>query len=155
MTMTELSVRKSVTVEASLETAFRVFTEGIDRWWIRAHHIGAAELKQAVLEGREGGRWYEIGVDGTECEWGRVLRWEPPHRLVLNWQIDATWHFDPHLVTEVEILFAAEGPDRTRVELEHRDLDRFGDAQEQVRAAFESPEGWPGLLDRFAQAAAT
>ena len=107
-----------------------------------------------MLEPRQGGRWYEIGVDGTECDWGRVLQWEPPSRLVLAWQIGGTWQFDPTLVTEVEVRFVPETPNRTRVELEHRDLERFGDAQEPIRAAFESPGGWQGLLDAFAQATA-
>ena len=154
MTVTDRAVHKRVTVEASVDKAFRVFTEGIDRWWSREHHIGKADLERAVLEPREGGRRYEIGVDGTECEWGRVLQWEPPSRLVLAWQIDGSWSFDPTLVTEVEVRFVAETPSRTRVELEHRDLERFGDAQEPVRAAFDSPGGWQGLLDGFARATA-
>jgi len=153
MTMTDLPVRKTVTVQAPVEKAFRVFTEGFDRWWFREHHIGSSDLKQVVLECREGGRWYEIDVDGSECQWGYVLHWEPPSRLVLAWQIDGTWHFDPAFLTEVEIRFVAEGPDQTRVELEHRDLDRFGDAQEQIRAGFDSAGGWQGLLEAFAEAA--
>ncbi|MCX5287087.1 MULTISPECIES: SRPBCC family protein [unclassified Streptomyces] len=152
--MTDGSVRKSVTVQAPVEKAFTVFTQGMDNWWPRSHKTGEGDLRQAVLEGREGGRWYEIDTDGSECEWGRVLTWKPPTLLVLAWQIDAAWRFDPQLVTEVEIRFISEGPDRTRVELEHRDLDRFGEAQDQARAAFESPGGWPRLLDAFAQEAA-
>ena len=151
--MTEGVVRKSVTVEVPVERAFTVFTEGIDGWWPRSHKIGAGELKQAVLDAREGGRWYEIDADGNECEWGRVLAWEPPVRLVLAWQIDASWRFDPNLLTEVEVRFIAEGPGRTRVELEHRDLERFGDAEAEIRAAFEAPGGWPGLLEAFAKTA--
>jgi uncharacterized protein YndB with AHSA1/START domain len=93
-------------------------------------------------------------LDGSECEWGRVLQWEPPSRLVLAWQINGSWQFDPTLVTEVEVRFVSETSNRTRVELEHRDLERFGDAQEQIRTAFNSPGGWQGLLDSFAQAVA-
>jgi len=152
MSETELAVRTAVTVNAPADKAFRVFTEGFDGWWPRTHKIGEADLRQAVLEGREGGRWYEIDADGSECEWGRVLAWDPPRRLVLAWQIDATWHFDPDLVTEVEVRFVADGPNRTRVELEHRDLDRFGDAQAEIRSSFDSPGGWPGLLAAFSQA---
>jgi uncharacterized protein YndB with AHSA1/START domain len=151
--MTEGAIRKNITVEVPVERAFTVFTEGIDGWWPRTHKIGEGDLKQAVLDGREGGRWYEIDVDGNECEWGRVLAWEPPTRLVLAWQIDATWRFDPALLTEVEVHFIAEGPNRTRVELEHRDLERFGAAQAEARAAFEAPGGWPGLLASFANSA--
>jgi uncharacterized protein YndB with AHSA1/START domain len=153
MTVTDTVVRKNVTVEVPAETAFRVFTEGIDRWWIRAHHLGQAELRQVVLEPWSAGRWYEIDVDGTECQWGRVLEWDPPHRLVLAWQIDATWHFDPDLVTEVEVRFVARGPDRTSVELEHRNLERFGDAHDTMRTGFDAPGGWQGLLDAFAATA--
>jgi uncharacterized protein YndB with AHSA1/START domain len=152
--MTEVAVRQSVTVNAPIGKAFTVFTEGFDTWWPRTHKIGRADLRQAVLECRPGGRWYEIDADGSECEWGRVLAWEPPARLVLGWQIDAGWQFDPELVTEVEVRFTAEDPQRTRVELEHRDLDRFGDSREQISAAFRSGGGWPGLLAAFAEVVA-
>jgi uncharacterized protein YndB with AHSA1/START domain len=154
MSMSDPTVRKSVIVDAPIDKAFRVFTEGFDTWWPRSHKIGEAELKEAVLEAKEGGRWYEIDVDGAECEWGRVLRWEPPTRLVLAWQLDGTWHFDPGLLTEVDVQFVTEGPNRTRVDLEHRHLDRFGDAEGEVAQAFDSPGGWSGLLDAFALAAA-
>jgi len=153
MTMAEATVRKSVTVEVPIEKAFKVFTEEFDIWWPRSHKIGDADLQQAVLEGRKGGRWYEIDVDGAECEWGRVLEWDPPSRLVLAWQLDAQWRFDPDLLTEVEVSFLAEGPHRTRVDLEHRNLDRFGDARAQIRSAFDSPGGWAGLLAAYAEAA--
>jgi uncharacterized protein YndB with AHSA1/START domain len=154
MTMTEAAIRKSVTVEAPAEKAFAVFTEGIDRWWSRDHKIGSAPLKEAILEGRADGRWYEVDADGSECDWGRVLTWDPPRRLVLAWQIDASWHFNPDLTTEVEVNFIPEGPKRTRVELEHRDLDRFGDARADFQSALDSPGGWQGLLDAFAKEAA-
>jgi uncharacterized protein YndB with AHSA1/START domain len=149
--MTEGTVRRTVTVDAPAERAFTVFTRGIDAWWPRNHKIGAGELKQAVLEERAGGRWYEVDVDGNECEWGRVLAWEPPTRLLLAWQIDASWRYDPDLVTEVEIRFVAEGPGRTRVELEHRDLHRLGEAGGEFAAALGN--GWPSLLEAFARAA--
>jgi uncharacterized protein YndB with AHSA1/START domain len=155
MAMTETTVRKSVTVEVPVEKAFRVFTDQIDAWWNRAHHIGSADVERVVLEPRVGGRWYEIGVDGSECDWGRVVEWEPPGRLVLGWQISSDWRYDPDLLTRVEVRFVAVGPDRTRVELEHRDLDRFGDAEAQMRAGFDSPGGWQGLLELFAAQAAT
>jgi uncharacterized protein YndB with AHSA1/START domain len=148
-------VRSTVVVEAPIERAFQVFTEQIDAWWPRDKKIGAADLQEAVLEAREGGRWYERDADGSECEWGRVLRCEPPRRLVLAWQIDGRWQYDPELVTEVDVRFIAESATRTRVELEHRDLERFGDHADGVRAAFTSPGGWPGLLDAYAQLAAS
>jgi len=154
MTMAATVVRKSVTVEVPGDKAFRVFTEGIRGWWFPGHHLGESELKAVVLEPGAGGRWYEIGVDDSECQWGRVLQWEPPHRLVLAWQIDATWHFDPNLVTEVEVRFVADGPNRTIVELEHRLLERFGENMETMRKGFDAPGGWQGLLDRYAEATA-
>ena len=146
------SVQRTITVEAPIQRAFSVFTGGLDSWWTRDHHIGTAEMERAVLEPGVGGRWYERGVDGSECDWGRVLVWEPPARLVLAWQIGADWRYDPGLVTEVEVRFVAEGPGRTRVELEHRGLERFGDATKAMRTAFDSPGGWGGLLERYAEA---
>jgi uncharacterized protein YndB with AHSA1/START domain len=149
-------VRKVVRVNASREVAFDVFTAGMSRWWAPSHSINPSKspLKQAIMEPRVGGRWYEKGEDGSECEWGRVLAWEPPTRLVLAWQIDAEWRFNPKLVTEIEVTFVAEGAKVTRVELEHRDIDRFGEAAEQVRQAIDSPDGWAGLLASYAKAAA-
>jgi uncharacterized protein YndB with AHSA1/START domain len=141
-------------VWAPLEHAFQVFTEGLDKWWDSSHHLGPSERRQALLEGREGGRLYEIGVDGSECDWGRVLAWEPPHRLLLAWQIDGSWQFDPNLVTEVEVLFKALGPAVTRVEVEHRDFERFGADSAQMRASLGGSSGWQSLLDVFAQQAA-
>jgi uncharacterized protein YndB with AHSA1/START domain len=146
------AVRHSITVETSQENAFATFTSGHDRWWPREFHIGGAELEEAVLEGREGGRWYERDVDGSQCDWGKVLVWEPPSRLVLAWQITGEWAYDGDILTEVEVRFIPEGPDRTRVELEHRGLDAYGDGMDQMRDHFDS--GWPGILQGFAAAAA-
>jgi hypothetical protein len=147
---TETSVRKSVSVEADREHAFDVFTQGFDSWWLRSHHIGDAEMDVAVMEPWEGGRWYEKGVDGSECDWGYVIVWDPPRRLVLAWQINGEWKFDASLVTEVEVVFTEETPTRTRVELEHRDLHRMGQAAEEIRGVFESENGWAGILRHFA-----
>jgi uncharacterized protein YndB with AHSA1/START domain len=149
------SVRKSIVVEAPQERAFRVFTESFDAWWPRDHHIAKAALQAAVLEARAGGRWYEKCVDGSECDWGKVLVWDPPRRLVLAWQITHEWKFDPDFSTEVEVTFTAEGPRRTRVELEHRDLDKFGAAAEEIRKALAGDMGWPVLLEKFAAAASS
>lgn len=146
-------VRHSITVDATQEKAFATFTTGHNRWWPREFHIGGAELEEAVLEGREGGRWYERDVDGSECEWGTVLVWEPPSRLVLTWQITGEWAYDADLVTEVEVRFVPEGASRTRVEVEHRHLDAYGDQADQMRDQFDS--GWPGILQSFSAAAAT
>jgi uncharacterized protein YndB with AHSA1/START domain len=151
----ETAVRRSVTVDVDRERAFEVFTAGFDTWWIRSHSIGASEIEIAIIEPRAGGRWYERGVDGIECDWGHVLVWEPPDRIVLAWQIDGQWKFNPDLVTEVEIVFTAETAERTRVDLEHRHLDRMGDAASAMRAAFESDGGWAGLLAVYAEQART
>ncbi|MPZ73666.1 MAG: ATPase [Nitriliruptorales bacterium] len=150
---TTTAVHRSIAVEVGQERAFEVFTEGFDSWWIRSHHIGAAEMDTAVIEPRSGGRWYERGVDGTECDWGYVIAWEPPERLVLVWQINGQWQFDPALVTEVEVTFRPDGDARTHVDLVHRHLERLGDAATQIRTVFESEAGWPGLLQRFAASA--
>ncbi|HEX5900861.1 MAG TPA: SRPBCC family protein [Solirubrobacteraceae bacterium] len=150
-----LAVRQTVTVEAPPERAFAVFTEGLDSWWpLATHAIGAQPAVAVVVEPRPGGRWYERAADGSECDWGRVLAWEPPHRLVLAWEISADWQHDPGLVTEVEVRFHAEDADRTRVELEHRGLEAYADRAGDMRDTFDSPGGWPGLLERFAGAAA-
>jgi uncharacterized protein YndB with AHSA1/START domain len=150
-----LAVRQTVTVGAPPERAFAVFTEGLASWWpLDTHAIGAQPAVAVVVEPRAGGRWYERAADGSECDWGRVLAWEPPHRLVLAWEISADWRHDPGLVTEIEVRFHAEPDDRTRVELEHRGLEAYGDRAGEMRDTFASPGGWTGLLGRFAGAAA-
>jgi len=147
------AVRKSIVVEVAQERAFKVFTEEIDSWWPRSHHIGSSALDKFFLEGREGGRWYGRGVDGEEADAGYVIAWEPPERVLLAWQITAEWKCDPSFVTEVEVLFVPESPERTRVELEHRNLDRFGQKEIEMRSAFEGPGGWTGMLEQFAKEA--
>jgi uncharacterized protein YndB with AHSA1/START domain len=147
-------VRKTLQVKAGQARAFEVFTTGMGRWWPPSHSIGKSPQKDAVMEPRAGGRWFERGEDGTECDWGRVLVWEPPSRVVLAWQISAEWKFDPGLQTEVEVRFIAEGPKLTRVEFEHRNLERYGDKAEAVRKSISSDGGWPGLLAAYAAAAA-
>ncbi|MER9231054.1 SRPBCC family protein [Mesorhizobium sp. M0622] len=143
-------VRKSVTVEVPLDKAFDVFTTRFGRWWPASHSIGKSALTTAVIEPKAGGRWYEIGEDGSECDWGEVLAWDPPSRLTLAWRIGADWRFDPELLTEVDIRFVTLGENATRVELEHRLLENMGEAAEAARQAFESEGGWSGLLDRYA-----
>jgi uncharacterized protein YndB with AHSA1/START domain len=143
-------VRTEVRVAVAPERAFEAFTREFGAWWPReSHHLGEQPLQDAILEPGVGGRWYERTVDGAECDWGRVLVWEPPARLVLAWQIDADWRHDPELVTEVEVRFTADG-DGTRVALEHRLLERFGERAADTRAALASEGGWTGLLRRYA-----
>jgi uncharacterized protein YndB with AHSA1/START domain len=142
-------VRHDVVVPLSPQAAFDLFTARFDAFWPRTHHIGSAPFAEAVLEPHPGGRWYERGTDGSECDWGRVLVWEPPGRLILNWQITGEWTFDPALTTEVEITFTPIAENATRVALEHRNLDRFGDAQTAVRTAIDSPGGWPGIMAAY------
>jgi uncharacterized protein YndB with AHSA1/START domain len=148
------SVRKVVSVKAPAEIAWRVFTEKMGMWWPLAHYkIGKANAVDAVIEPRVGGRWYERGDDGSTCDWGRVLSWEPPSRLVLSWDISADWQPDPTLKTEIEIRFIADGNDRTRVELEHRHLDRYGARRDEMRRIFDTEGDWGRVLALFARVA--
>jgi len=148
------SVRKTISVNAPQDVAWRVFTEQIGRWWPLAHYkIGRANAVDAIIEPRVGGHWYERGEDGSTCNWGSVLAWEPPSRLLLSWDINAEWQYDPALKTEVEIRFIAEGERITRVELEHRKLDRFGARRDQMREIFDKTGDWGQLLARFARLA--
>ena len=155
-TATIAPVRKTVMVQASAEHAFKVYTEGFDTWWPRTHHIGKGTLEKAVIETRDGGRCYGRETDGTICPWGTVLVWDPPRRFVLAWQITHEWGYEPDLEksSEVEVRFTPEGPNRTRVDLEHRHLERHGAGGEAMRTAVDATGGWGGLLELFAQAAA-
>jgi uncharacterized protein YndB with AHSA1/START domain len=143
-------VKKSISVAATPERAFAVFTQRFDAWWPRSHSIGEAPLKEAVIEGRVGGRWFGRLENGTDAEWGEVLAWEPPSRVLLAWRIGDNWQYDPDLLTEVEVTFTPEAGGATRVELEHRHLERMGEGGEGMRAAFDSDGGWQGLLKLYA-----
>jgi uncharacterized protein YndB with AHSA1/START domain len=154
-TESNLLVKKTLTVRASQAWAFEVFTEHFGSWWpLETHHIGAQPAQTAVIEPRVGGRWFERGVDGSECTWGRVREWEPPHRLLLSWEISADFKCDTKIQTEVEVRFIAEGPDSTRIEFEHRHLEFYGDSALRMKGIFDSEGGWTGMLQRFAAAAA-
>jgi uncharacterized protein YndB with AHSA1/START domain len=144
------SIRRQIVVPASRERAFEVFTSRMTTWWPSHHHIGSAPIQEIVVEPREGGRWYTRHEDGTETSTGYVAGWDPPERLVLTWQITADWRYDPSLVTTVEVRFVEESPGRTRVELEHRDLDRYGPEADRMRMTFEDPGAWTGTLEAFA-----
>jgi uncharacterized protein YndB with AHSA1/START domain len=149
---TETSVRTSIVVEAPVERAFRVFTEEYGRFKPPDHHLLEVDVAETVFEPRVGGFVYDRGVDGSECRWARVLAYEPPERVVISWDISPQWRLetDPAKASEVEVRFIPEAADRTRVELEHRNLQRHGDGWEGIRAGVGGEEGWPLYLQRFA-----
>jgi uncharacterized protein YndB with AHSA1/START domain len=150
------SVRKVIKVQAPQELAWQVFTQQMGTWWpLAVYKIGNANAVDAIIEPRAGGRWYERGEDGSTCDWGRVLVWEPSSRLVLSWNINADFQYDPELETEIEVCFIPEQDGSTRVELEHRHLDRYGDRRDQMRAIFDKSGDWGQLLALFAQTAET
>lgn len=151
-TDTTTSVQTSIVVEAPIERAFSVFTDGIATWWPPEHHILRSELADMVFEPRVGGHVYDRGVDGSECRWARVVAYEPPTRVAFTWDISLQWQIetDPTRTSEIEVRFTAESPERTRVDLEHRHLDRHGDGWEQMRNAVAAPDGWQLGLGRFA-----
>jgi uncharacterized protein YndB with AHSA1/START domain len=145
-------VRKSIHVRANAERAFRVFAAEMDSWWPRTHHIGSSPMKRVVVEGRPGGAIYTDQEDGTQCPWGTVLAWEPPHRFVLAWQINPDWQYEPNLArcSEVEVRFTPVDDGGTLVELEHRDLQRHRGACAGMREQVNKDGGWSGLLVLFA-----
>lgn len=149
-------VQESVLVEAPIDRAFEVFTEGMASWWPESHHILEGELAEMVFEPRAGGHIYDRATDGTECRWARVLAYDPPNRVVFSWDITLAWEIeaDPAKASEVEVRFIPEDSERTRVELEHRHIDRHGDGWERMRDAVGSPNGWRVGLEAFAQRAA-
>jgi uncharacterized protein YndB with AHSA1/START domain len=149
---TATSVHAAVIVDAPIERAFRVFVEDFDRVKPRDHNMLGAPLARSVFEPRVGGRVYDQGVDGAECQWGRVVAFEPPNRIVFTWDISPNWQIESDLdrSSEVELRFIAESAQRTRVELEHRHLDRHGEGWEGLRAAVGGENGWPLYLGRFA-----
>jgi uncharacterized protein YndB with AHSA1/START domain len=142
-------IRRSIEVNAPQAKAFDVFARKTGAWWPKSHHIGKSPLVDAIIEPKANGRWYERGEDGQECQWGYVIEWDPPDRLVLAWQLDAQFKFDPKLVTEVDVRFVALSKDRTRVDLEHRLLERFGDAAQKVGEQVGGERGWTAVLRSF------
>ena len=149
-------ITRSVVVGVPIEAAFRLFTEEFDRIKPREHNLLSEQIAETVFERRVGGYLYDRGVDGGECRWARVLAYEPPRRLVISWDISADWQLesDPENTSEVEVRFVSEGADRTRVELEHRHLDRHGGNWRALRGAIGGDEGWPLYLGRFAEVVA-
>jgi uncharacterized protein YndB with AHSA1/START domain len=153
MQATDTSVRTSIVVEAPIERAFSVFTEDFGSFKPPEHNLLGVEIAETVFEPREGGHVYDRGVDGSECRWARVLAYEPPHRVVISWDISPYWQIETDLekTSEVEVRFVAESAERTRVELEHRKLARHGAGWEGVREGVAGEEGWPLYLQRYAE----
>ena len=148
------AVRQSIVVQAPQERAFAIFTERMGSWWpLDSYALGAQPVVDAIVEPRSGGRWYERSDDGSEVEWGRVLAWEPPDRVVLTWELSADFRPDPAIHTEVEVRFSPEGAHRTRVVLEHRGLEAYGERAAEMRETYGSDGGWAGLLRAYAATA--
>ena len=146
------TIRHSVVVDAPIEKAFKVFTEDFARFKPPEHNLLGVEIAETIFEARVGGFLYDRGVDGRECRWARILAYEPPHRVVISWDISPSWQIetDPDKTSEVEVRFVFEAPGRTRVELEHRNLDRHGDGWEALREGVDGDQGWPLYLQRYA-----
>jgi hypothetical protein len=147
----EPSVRRSIRVRASVERAFHVYTAELDSWWPKTHHIGSSPMTRAVMEGCVGGRCYSEQSDGTECDWGQVLVWEPPLRFVMAWQVSPKWQYEPDLgrCSEVEVTFTPADDGTTLVELEHRYFSRHGEGFAGMREQVSAAGGWGGLLEAF------
>jgi uncharacterized protein YndB with AHSA1/START domain len=146
-------VRTSIVVDAPVERAFSVFTEDFGSFKPPEHNMLGVEIAETVFEPRVGGHLYDRGIDGSECRWARVLVYEPPNRVVISWDISPQWQIETDLekTSEVEVRFISEAPERTRVELEHRNLDRHGEGWEEEREGVGSEGGWPLYLQRFAE----
>lgn len=148
-TSTIAAVRKTLRVKAPIAHAFDVFSGGLTRWWPNNHGIGKKPLQKVLMEPRLGGRWLEISQDGTETTVATIVTWEPPHRLVMLWQVNANWQPDPTMKSEVDVRFFADGADATRVELVHHKFETMG-AEPGASMRKDVDGGWPGLLERFA-----
>ena len=148
----DASVEHSIIVEAPIDHAFATFTSDFGKFKPTEHNLLGVQIAETVFESHVGGHLYDKGIDGSECRWASVLAYDPPHRLVLSWNISPQWQIetDPAKVSEWEVRFTAESENRTRVEIEHRHLERHGDGWEGVRAGITGEGGWPLYLQRFA-----
>src|ERR1700704_3008930 len=145
-------VRKTVRVKAPIAHAFDVFTSGLSRWWPHDHGVGKKPVQKVLMEPRLGGRWLEISEDGTETSGATITLGEPPHRLVMVWQVNAQWKPDPAMKSEVDVRFTADGSDATLVELLHHKFETMG-ADTGASMRNDVDRGWPGLIERYAQEA--
>lgn len=140
-------IKKELTVETSQEHAFRVFSQKMDLWWPRSHHVGKTPMAKMVLEPKKDGRWYSTHQGGEECEIGFVRLFEPNSRMILVWQLNGEFKHDASLNTEVELKFIADGPERTLVKFEHRNIETLGKAVEGMN------QGWGMILDLYSRIA--
>jgi uncharacterized protein YndB with AHSA1/START domain len=147
-------VRRTLHVEVPIEKAFQVFTARMGKWWPASHHVGGTPFKDILIDPKEGGRWYEINADGAECIWGTVVAWEPPKKVVLSWHLQPDWSFNADLAkaSEVALEFVAEGQEKTRVEFEHRHLERHGEGWQAMREKVGAEGGWPVILAEYVAA---
>jgi len=147
-------IRRSIRVNAPQEKAFNAFAGRMGKWWLKSHSLLKSPQVDVVIEPLEGGHWFEVGEDGSEQMWGRVLEWNAPDRIVLAWQLTSDWAYDPDFETTVEVRFIADG-EHTNVEFEHRDLERYGEKADEMRGGYESgmDGGWAALLENYRQAA--
>jgi uncharacterized protein YndB with AHSA1/START domain len=149
LTIKPAPIRKILSLRATQQRAFDVFTGSIDRWWPKTHHIGASPLQKVVIEPSVGGRWYGLHEDGSQSPWGDVLAWDPPNRVVLAWRITADWKYDANLLTTIEVRFIALDSGETRVEFEHRDLERLGDSEAANHTRESMDGGWGQILENY------
>jgi uncharacterized protein YndB with AHSA1/START domain len=146
-------IRKTIVVNADIQRAFEVFTQNMGQWWPKEHHIGGSPLLAVVVEPRNGGRWYEKDEDGSECDWGTVLDWQSPTRVVFSWHLNGDFEYvaDITRASEVEVRFTTEREGWTRVDLEHRCFERHGESGDRLRTEVDKPGGWTYVLDGYAK----
>lgn len=146
--ITPAPIRKTIVVKADPARAFDVFAHRMHDWSPAVQSLLGGR-RDIVVEPREGGRWYEVGEDGSQADWGKVLEWEPPHRMLLAWQLNERFAYDPALITEVEVRFTVEEDGRTRVDFEHRNLDQFGEHAEATKVSLDGEGGWSGSFKLY------
>jgi uncharacterized protein YndB with AHSA1/START domain len=142
-------IRKEFEVKAPIGRAFEAFFDNMHAWSPKSHSLSGGERGALVIEPRAGGRWYELDKDGVECDWGRVVAWNPPHNALLLWQIGSSFQYDPEVRTEIEMIFTDVGGGRTKVVFEHRKLELLGGDALATREMLDGEDGWGGSLDHY------